>query len=92
MNSIEVAKKVVEEQSALLFRRRKNNTVVNDKIVPDYDVKVQFGGKKKGWVYLDHFSASAIMACYNALSPENQKKAPQLSIISWVDFAFKHVK
>lgn len=91
MNSIECSQKVLTDGVSLL-RRRRDDKIADGKRFPQYDFKPAFTGRKKGWFYLDAFTASAIMACYNALSEENKAKAPRLPITKWAEFAFQHVK
>jgi hypothetical protein len=58
-----------------------------------YDVKDAFtGNKKKGWFYFDAFTASAMKAVHDALSPENQAKFDTINLPTLVDFTWKHVK
>ncbi len=85
MDVIEACKKVSTEGVQLLRLRE-----IKDK-VPQYDVKPAFTGKRRGWFYLDAFTASAILAVYNAISEENKVKAPRLPIDKFASFAFKHV-
>ena len=92
MNTIQASELVLQEGVKLLRRRAENAIDENGKPVPQYDVKDAFTGKKKGWFYLDAFTASAIMACYNALNDDNKKKAPRICVEKWADFAFSHVK
>jgi hypothetical protein len=92
MNSIQACEEVLKNGVSLLRRRNENLTDEYGKPVPQYDVKPSFTGKKKGWFYLDAFTASTIMACYNALNDENKAKAPRIPITRWAEFAFKHIK
>jgi hypothetical protein len=57
-----------------------------------YDVKDAFTGKKKGWFYMDAFTASAMTAVYNALTPENRPKFDCIALPRLIDFTWKHVK
>lgn len=79
MNTIQASELVLQEGVKLLRRRAENAIDENGKPVPQYDVK-------------DAFTASAIMACYNALNDDNKKKAPRICVEKWADFAFSHVK
>lgn len=45
-----------------------------------YDARPGMRGKKKGWAYLDHVTASAIVAVYDALTPENRAKMESLRL------------
>lgn len=85
----EVIKKVTDEHQAVLIRLRKGHV----KGQPyEYDVKELFTGNKKGWVVLDGFTASAMLAIYNGLKPENQDKFNLISLPKLIDFTWKHVK
>lgn len=84
MTSIEVIRRAHTE-GAQLFRRREAEGV-------QYDCKPIFTGSKRGWILLDSFTASAVMACYNALNEENRARAERASIPKLVDFAWKHIK
>jgi hypothetical protein len=55
-----------------------------------YDLKRT--GKTKGWVLLDAFSASAVVAVYNALSEENKTKITRIPILKLINFCFGQVK
>ena len=55
MKFLEAAKKVVETKTALLIRPRRG-------VDMEFDTKPMFSGKKKGWVLLDLFTASAVEA------------------------------
>jgi hypothetical protein len=57
-----------------------------------YDIKDAFTGKKKSWFYFDSFTASAMLAVYNALSEENKAKFDLIPLPKLVDFTWKHVK
>lgn len=57
----------------------------------EYDVKDAFTGSKRGWVYLDQMSLSALKAVYNGLKPENQAKFDNFHITKLLDLAWKHV-
>lgn len=59
---------------------------------PEYDCKPYFSGNKRGWVALDSFSASAIVAVWDALSEANRAKFGQLRIDKMAKVAFKFVK
>lgn len=91
MTTIQACQKVLADGVALLRRREENTMSADGKQVPQYDVKEAFSGKKKGWFYLDAFTASAIMAVYNALSDENKEKVVRIPITKMAEFAFKHV-
>jgi len=50
------------------------------------------GGNKRGWVLLDLFTASAMQACYNALSTKSQASWDKIPITKLVDFTWEHVR
>lgn len=82
MTAIDAARLAVNEGCQLL-RPRKDE-------IGQYDAKhFADGGKKRGWFYLDSFSASAITQVYDALSPENQAKYNRLRIDKMAVIAFK---
>ena len=58
----------------------------------EYDVKSGFTGKKKGWVWLDTFTASAMKAIYEVLNPESQEKYDCLPLTAIINFTWKHIK
>ncbi len=82
MTALEVAQKVAAEKQAHLFRERKDAP-------GQYDAKPYGGGSSRGWVILDSYSASAILAVYNALKPENQAKYAAMSLQKMAVVAFK---
>lgn len=86
MTSIEVARQA-KDNGAQLFRFRKGTEAQ-----PQYDCKPIFTGNKRGWVLLDSFSASAIVAVYDKLSPENQAKYVRHPIYKMAEIAFKLCK
>lgn len=87
MNIINAARLVLKD-GIHLIRRREDG--------PDgaeYDAKPAFNGKKKGWIYLDAYSASALVGVYDALSdPEKKKKFAHASVERALDFAWKVMK
>lgn len=85
MTSIEVARETVTN-GCTLFRFRKGTEKS-----PEYDCK-PWNGNKRGWIILDSFSASAIVAVYDHLSPENQAKYQNLPIAKMAEIAFKLCK
>jgi hypothetical protein len=92
MTSLDCAKEVLTTSSCHLLRRRATDMTAPDgKVIPQYDIKPAFTGKKKGWFYLDTFTASAIMAVYNAISDENKAKIHRIPITKLADFAFQNV-
>lgn len=84
MTGIEVARTAAQE-GVHVFRSRKEQP-------GQYDAKPYFCGNKRGWVALDSFSASAIIAVHNALNEANRAKFESLSIQRMATIAFKFVK
>ena len=84
MNSIEVVRKVLSD-GCHVFRERRDEP-------GQYDAKPYFSGNKRGWTALDSFSASAIVAVYDALKPENQVKYVNLPIVKMAHVAMRLVK
>lgn len=94
MNGIDVARKVSSEHSAMLYRARKDGA--------GYDVKPlycgtdgerpQGGGRSRGWILLDGFSASAIVAVYEVMNEAQRARYTALSILSMARVAFKVCK
>lgn len=85
MTTIEAARHV-REHGVSLLRRKKG--------VPfEWDLKPAFTGqRRKGWFYLDAFTASALVVVYDALNPENQERFNRASLPVLVSFCFKSVK
>jgi hypothetical protein len=54
--------------------------------------KPYFTGKRKGWVALDSFSASAIVAVWDALTEVNREKYAKLHLVTMARVAFKLCK
>lgn len=81
MNVVEISRFVLENGCSIV-RPRKDSE--------GYDVKV--GGKKKGWFYLDSYSASAIVKVYEAINPENKVKFASLPVLKAAEIAFKLCK
>jgi len=55
MKFLEAARTVFESKTAMLIRPRKGAD-------REYDLKPMFSGKKSGWVLMDLFTASAVVA------------------------------
>ena len=92
VKTIECCQKVVSDGVHLIRLRKNLPQDESGKTLPEYDIKPAFtGNKKRGWFYLDHFTASAVLVCYDALSEENKKKANRVSIHKWASLAFKCV-
>ena len=83
------ASEIIKNDGLVLIRARKEDHI---KGTPwNYDIKEAFTGKKKGWVYLDHFTKSAMKAVYNALSDNAKKKFDRIHIIKLIDFTWDHI-
>ncbi len=85
MTAIQVFEETVENGCQLARVR------LNDK--SQYDSKsFHIKGSKKGWFYVDHFTASAVLQIRNALSEINKKKFESLSLPGIVNLTWKLVK
>ncbi len=84
MTGIEVAQ-FVNDHGVSLFRRRKDAPL-------EYDVKPYFTGNKRGWVVLDHFTASAVLAVYKALDDQKKTVFETWSLQQQVKLAWKCVR
>ena len=85
MTGIEAAQAVTQQHQCHLVRPRKGAPGL-------YDAKPFGAGSKRGWFYLDAFSASAIVAVWNALNEANRAKFAALSIPKMARVAFKLVR
>lgn len=81
MTAIQAAR-IAARDGVQLFRPRKDAP-------REYDVKPFFTGSKRGWIALDSFSASAIVAVYDALNETNRARYEQFSIQTMASMAFK---
>lgn len=86
MSTIEAARAVTEQCQCHVLRQRK------DAPAGVYDAKPYGGGNKRGWFYLDLFTAGAIMTVYNALNEVNRERYGRMPIHVAASFAFKHVR
>lgn len=84
MKSIDVAR-LVKAEGVHVFRPRKDAP-------GEYDAKPFFTGSRRGWVALDVFSASAIVAVYEALNETNRAKFAGLPLVKAAHVAFKLIK
>lgn len=80
MNAIDTARLALKE-GVQVFRPRKDAP-------GQYDVKPFFTGNKRGWVALDSFSASAIVAVHDNLNETNRAKFAALPLTKMVRVAF----
>lgn len=85
MNAIQACQLVVSEKSCKLLRQRKDEPL-------QFDVKDSFTGKRRGWFYLDHFTASAVTQVYNAVSEENKAKLARLPLPKLLTSVWKFCK
>lgn len=84
MKAIDVAR-LAKAEGCHVFRERKG-------VPGEYDAKPFFTGSRKGWVALDSFSASAIVAVYDALNETNRAKYTAMPLTIMAGVAFKLVK
>jgi hypothetical protein len=82
MTAIEAAKKVSVESTCHLVRPRKGEPT-------QYDAKPAFTGSKRGWFYLDAYTASAISKVHAALNESNRAKFEALPITRMASVAFR---
>jgi hypothetical protein len=82
MTITEIAKHV-SVNGAVLIRPRE---------LGEYDMKPLFTGKKRGWMILDAFTASAITAVREALNDNpNAAKFDRIPLSKLLDFVWTHV-
>ncbi len=74
----------VKSNGCSLMRQRKDSA--------EFDVKEAFSGKKRGWFYMDAFTASAICAVYDALNEANRPKYAALPLPKLISVTWKLVK
>ncbi len=79
-----------QDSGAVLIRYRANSH--KETGTAQYDCKPMFTGSKKGWMLMDAFTASALLAVFNALKPESQARFDNIPLGKLVDFAWKQVK
>jgi hypothetical protein len=84
MKAIDVAR-LAKTEGCHVFRERKDTP-------GEYDAKPFFTGSRRGWVALDSFSASAIVAVHDALNETNRAKYTAMPLIKMAKVAFKLVK
>ena len=85
MNAITVFKTVLTD-GCQLVRPRKNAP-------GEYDCKhFAEGGNKKGWAYVDHVTANAVITVFNALNETNQAKLAKLPLNKIVTVCWKLIK
>lgn len=84
MNAIDVARKATAE-GCMVFRPTKDRP-------GEYDVKPYFTGGHRGWIALDHFTASAIVTVYDALNEVNRERFGKLNLVKMASVAFKLIK
>lgn len=87
MTIVEAAR-AVKTNGCKLLRLRKGEPVTPEQ----FDVKDAFSGKKKGWFYMDAFTASAIVAVYEGLNEQNRLKYLALPLPKLVNVTWKLVK
>ena len=73
------------ENGCQLVRLRKNTP-------GEHDCKsFHYGGSKKGWIYLDSFTASNVINVYNAVKEEHKQRLEKLPLIKLIDICWKVV-
>ena len=84
------ATEIVNRDGLMLIRNRKEDHVRGT--TWNYDVKEAFTGRKRGWVYLDNFTLSAMKAVYDAMHEDSRAKWDTIHITTLIDFVWKHVR
>lgn len=90
MTLLQVCEKVTAEHQCHVVRPRKIDPLADG--VPQYDAKPYGGGSKRGWFYVDAFTASAIHAVGEKINPENQAKLNRLPFLKAATICFRLVK
>ena len=85
MTAMEAANTVYANRQCMLIRPKKG-------VEGEYDMKDAFMGKKKGWFYLDGFTASAIVKVYEAVNDTNREKLSRLPIATLASICFRMCK
>lgn len=85
MNTIEAARLVLKKGAQLL--RPKKDAPGNQ-----YDAKPLFTGKRRGWIILDSFSASALVAVHDALPEEKRAVFANAPVTRALTLAWRCVK
>ena len=83
MTHIEAAKWVLDNGCALIRPRTGEKH--------QFDVKPFTSRSKRGWFYMDAFTASAMVAVFNALNAQNQAKFHIVPLPKVLDFVWKNV-
>ena len=92
MLASEVAQHVLDNGIALIrVRKGQSLDVIKTKGI-HYDIKGAYDGNKKGWVYLDAFTASAIDGVYKALKPKTQEKFNCVPITKLIPIVWDMIK
>jgi len=85
MESLKVFETVVNTKSYRLARQRKDSK--------EYDLKsTSHAGNKKGWIFIDLFTASAVMQVYNALNDANKITFAKMPLIKMVNITWRLIK
>jgi hypothetical protein len=84
MTTIQAVRHVLENGVSLM-RPRKDTAYA-------WDVKPAFSGKKRGWFYMDAFTASMLAQVHDTLKPELQEKFNRIQLITLIDFGWSHTK
>ena len=85
MTSMEVFRTVKDSGTCHLVRPRKDAP-------GQYDARPFGQGSKRGWFYVDLFTASAVCAVHDALNDKNKAKLEALAIPKAAHVAFRLVR
>jgi len=83
------ASEIIKTEGLQLIRPRKIEHITGTPY--QYDVKEAFTGSKKGFVYLDQFTKSAMASVYNAMTDDQRAKYDNIHIMRLIDFTWKCV-
>jgi hypothetical protein len=81
MTAIQAAREALANGAQLVRPRKEQPS--------QYDVKPLFTGSHRGWVILDSFTASAIVAVYDRLNEINRAHFESKSLVTMADWAFR---
>ena len=93
MKISQIVKKVIDQKTCHVVRVTRNQPPHEPNTPYQYDAIPYFdSGKKKGWVTLDLFTASAMSAVYDALGPEMKEKYDTIFLPRLIQFCWEHIK
>ena len=84
-----IASQIIKSEVLVLIRPRKVDHIKGTPY--QYDVREYGQGNKKGWIYLDNFTKSAMKTVYNAMKEEQKAKYDNIHIARLIDFTWKCV-